>query len=177
MAPFKIPVVLVLLASACGAPPDQPPPVSPAPTAADGTVVSGCPMRVRDEFEQGLRPRALRVGPAAFVTFGIHEPLAPRPGAVNNFKVMVEIRPDAKVTAALPKEATHQAALLFDRGRTRDDNAYTLTDGTHTVQFETCPGKPTTFVGAIATTGPTQVPLDITVDGDPPQRITLAVRP
>ncbi len=92
------------------------PPASPAPTASDGTVISGCAMRVRDELEAGLASRAVRVGPAVFVSSGIHQPDRPRPGAVGNFKVMVELRPDVRVTVSLAPQATTQMSLLFDRG-------------------------------------------------------------
>jgi hypothetical protein len=153
-------------------------PASPAPTASDGTVISGCAMRVRDELEAGLASRAVRVGPAAFVSSGIHHPDRPRPGAVGNFKVMVELRPDVRVTVSLAPQATTQMSLLFDRGRLRGDNAYTLADGARTVRFETCTGRPTTFVGAVATAGPTVAPLDVTVEGGgPTRRIQLAARP
>jgi len=154
------------------------PTVSPAPTNSDGTVVSGCAMRVRDELEEGLSSRAVRVGPVAFVTSGIHEPREPRLGAVRNFKVMVELRPGARVTVSLPPDAAKQLSLLFDRGRIRSDNAYALADGARTVRFETCPGRPTTFVGAVATAGPTMVPLDVTIEGGgPARRIQLIARP
>lgn len=164
---------LILAVPACGGSPEAPiRAASPAPTLSDGTVVSGCAMRVRDELETGVGDRVVRVGPSAFVAFGLHVPRGARPGAVSNFKVMVELRPDAKVTVSLPTEA-QQFALLFDRGRTRTDNAFTLADGARTVRFQTCPGRPTTFVGAVATTGPTQAPLDVTVEGQPARRITL----
>lgn len=143
------------------------------PIASDGALVSGCAMRVRDELEPGLGSRAVRVGPAAFVPFRVNPPREPRAGAVGNFKVMVELRPGARVTIRLPSETTGQLSLLFDRGRTRKDNAYTLAEGTRAVRFETCPGKPTTFVGAIATAGATKAPLDVTVEGHPTQRIEL----
>jgi hypothetical protein len=153
------------------------PPGSPAPTAMDGTVISGCAARVRDELEEGLAVRAVRVGPAAFVSFSIHEPRGSRPGAVSNFKVMVELRPDARVTVSLAPEAGEQMSLLFDRGRLREDNAYTRADGAPTVRFETCAGRPTTFVGAVVTAGPTVAPLDVTVEGGGPRRrIQLAAR-
>jgi hypothetical protein len=95
---------------------------------------------------------------------------------VSNFKVMVELRPDARVLVSLAPEARPRMSLLFDRGRIREDNAYTLADGAQAVRFESCAGRPTTFVGAIATAGPTTALLDVTVDGGPPRRIQLAAR-
>lgn len=150
--------------------------VSPAPTISGGTVVSGCAMRVRDELEPGLEDRAVRAGPASFVTYRINPPRGSRPGALGNFKVMVELRPGARVTVSLPEASTGRLSLLFDRGRLRNDNAYTLADGSRRVRFETCPGKPTTFVGAVITTGGGRAPLDVAVEGGPSYRIELVAR-
>ncbi|RSM79333.1 hypothetical protein DMH04_31775 [Kibdelosporangium aridum] len=160
-------LVILLFLAGCAVPSAQ-----PAPRQADGTVVSGCAMRVRDTFEPGLSGRAVAVGPIAFVTFGVHEPRAPREGALGNFKVQIQLDADQKATVKL---ATAAAALLFDRSVLRDDNAYLLTEGAAQVRFETCPGTTTTFVGAVITTGPTEIPVDVTAGGET-RRIQLSAR-
>jgi hypothetical protein len=79
-----------------------------------------------------------------------------------NFKLSVRV--DAEADAML-RTRTKGTALLFDRERARRDNVYRLADGAESARFTGCPDRSAVFVGAVLTTGPRTVQVDVIAEG------------
>jgi hypothetical protein len=79
-----------------------------------------------------------------------------------NFKLAVRL--DARADATV-RTKTPGTSLMFDREAARQDNVYRLADGTKRVRFTGCPDRSALFVGAVLSTGPTTVDLDVTTNG------------
>ena len=87
----------------------------------------------------------------------------------------MSVRLEAKAGATL-RTNTPGTTLLFDRDRTRRDNVYSLSDGTSSVRFTACPDRSAVFVGAVLTTGPRTIDVDVVADGLR-TRVTLTALP
>jgi hypothetical protein len=120
-----------------------------------------CGSEVQADFDPGLESRTVIAGPIAMVPSRV----TPVPGGTSparNFKLAVRV--DARATATV-RTKTRGTSLMFDRQRARQDNVYGLHDGTKRVRFTGCPDRSALFVGAVLTTGPTSVKLDVTTKG------------
>jgi len=130
---------------------------SPAPTLP----TQRCGNEVQADFDPGLESRTVVAGPGAMVASRV----TPVPGGISparNFKLALRV--DAKATATV-RTKTRGTSLMFDRQRAREDNVYRLEDGTKRVRFTGCADRSALFVGAVLTTGPTTVKLDVTTKG------------
>lgn len=130
---------------------------SPATTLA----TERCGNEVQADFDPGLESRTVIAGPVAMVPFRV-SPVAEGTSPARNFKLAVRL--DARADATV-RTKTRGTTLLFDRERAREDNVYRLQDGTKRVRFTGCPDRPALFVGAVLSTGPTTVKLDVTTKG------------
>ena len=120
-----------------------------------------CGNEVQADFDPGLESRTVIAGPVAMVPFRV-SPVAEGTSPARNFKLAVRL--DARADATV-RTKTRGTTLLFDRERAREDNVYRLQDGTKRVRFTGCPDRPALFVGAVLSTGPTTVKLDVTTKG------------
>jgi hypothetical protein len=137
-------------------------PVQADRPAGDGPVVRRCGSHYAAEFDAGMEGRILAAGPVSIAGFRI----APDPDAsapVRTFKMMVRLTPGAEATLTVRTDGT---SLLYDRARFVASNVYRLSDGDQIVRFEGCPEAPAIFNGAVLTTGPTTIDLDITTSGE-----------
>jgi len=78
------------------------------------------------------------------------------------FKVTVRLAAGSEATL---RTATAGTALAYDRAKFSKDNIYRLTDGDRSVRFVGCRDRSTVFNGAILTTGPRTVDLDVLAAG------------
>jgi hypothetical protein len=135
---------------------------SPARTSPATTLpTERCGNEVQVDFDPGLESRTVIAGPVAMVPSRV----TPVPGGTSparNFKLAVRL--DARADATV-RTKTRGTSLMFDRARAREDNVYRLQDGTKRVRFTGCPDRSALFVGAVLTTGPTTVDLDVTTKG------------
>jgi hypothetical protein len=157
-----------LTTSACGdGGPDRggAPSDSSVDPAADrltgGQVVRTCGSHYATDFDTGMESRTVQAGSVSLVGFRV-SPIPADGAPVRTFKVMVRL--DAGTTAEL-MTTTAGTSLLYDRGRFNTSNVYQLSDGDRRVRFTGCPGQSAVFNGAILTSGPRKVELQITVDG------------
>lgn len=89
-------------------------------------------------------------------------PPASASSPVSGFKVAVRL--DAGAVATL-RTKTPGTSLFFDREAARPDKVYRLADGTKRVRLSGCPEETAVFVGAVLTTGPRTVDLDVSTKG------------
>ena len=164
--------VLVLAAAACGvvdgpaAPKAARETTATVPAAADrptpgGTVTRRCGSHYAANFDPGVESRTVTAGPVSLVASRV----SPVPSGVSParmFKVMVRLAAGSEATL---RTATAGTALLYDRAKFRTDNIYRLTDGDRGVRFVGCRDRSAVFNGAILTTGPRTVDLDVVVAG------------
>jgi hypothetical protein len=120
-----------------------------------------CGNEVQADFDPGLESRTVIAGPVAMVPFRV-SPVAEGTSPARNFKLAVRL--DARTDATV-RTKTRGTTLMFDRERARADNVYRLQDGTKRVRFTGCPDRSALFVGAVLSTGPTRVKLDVTTNG------------
>jgi hypothetical protein len=120
-----------------------------------------CGNDVQPDFDPGLESRTVIAGPVAMVPFRV-SPVAEGVSPARNFKLAVRL--DARADATM-RTKTRGTSLMFDRERAREDNVYRLQDGTKRVRFTGCPDRPALFVGAVLSTGPTTVKIDVTTRG------------
>jgi len=136
------------------------------PAAADrptpgGTVTRGCGSHYAEDFDPGVESRTVTAGPVSLVASRV----SPVPSGVSParmFKVMVRLAAGSQATL---RTATAGTALLYDRAKFRTDNSYRLADGDRGVRFVGCRDRSAVFNGAILTTGPRTVDLDVVVAG------------
>jgi hypothetical protein len=164
--------VLVLAAAACGvvggqAAPETARQITPTvPAAADrptpgGTVTRRCGSHYAEDFDPGVESRTVTAGPVSLVAFRV-SPVPSGASPARMFKVMVRLAAGSEATL---RTATAGTALLYDRATFRTDNIYRLTDGDRSVRFVGCRDRSAVFNGAILTTGPRTVDLDVLVAG------------
>lgn len=116
-----------------------------------------------------MESRTVTAGPVSLVASRV-SPIRSGDWPARMFKVMVRL---AVGSAATLRTATPGTALLYDRAKFRTDNIYRLTDGDGSVQFVGCPDRSAVFNGAIVTTGPRTVDLEVLVaDKQIPVRVT-----
>jgi hypothetical protein len=155
------------------------------PTAATeappGTTTVGC--RTGDfPAASTFTDRDLVVGAAAIIGFenAIDEPDAsfrPRHGRDQLWKLPVVLRPDARLTLSIPREAAQHVRLSY-RPSTRA--ATKVSDGDRALLFEGCPsgvsgGANTGWSGGFIVDGPRcRVPVDVSVDAAPPRRYRIS---
>jgi hypothetical protein len=147
-------IAAVVVTSAClgGEAKQSPPPKLPT---------ERCGSHVQTNFDPGLESRTIIAGPVALVPFRL-APATDATSPVRAFKVAVRV--DAKARAAL-RTKTQATSLLFDREAFRRDNVYGLADGSKSVHFAGCRDRSAVFVGAVLSTGPTTLDLDVVVKG------------
>jgi hypothetical protein len=133
-------------------------PVQADRPSAGAPVIRRCGSHYAAEFDAGMEGRIVTAGPVSIAGFRI----APEPDAsapVRTFKMMVRLTPGAEATLAIRTGGT---SLLYDRAVFTSSNTYRLADGDQVVHFRGCPDTPAIFNGAVLTTGPTRVDLDVT---------------
>jgi hypothetical protein len=144
------------------------------PAAADrptpgGTVTRRCGSHHAEDFDPGVESRTVTAGPVSLVASRV----SPVPSGVSParmFKVVVRLAAGSQATL---RTATAGTALLYDRTKFRTDNSYRLADGDRGVRFVGCRDRSAVFNGAILTTGPRTVDLDVVVAGTQiPAKIT-----
>jgi hypothetical protein len=136
------------------------------PAAADrptpaGTVTRRCGSHYAEDFDPGVASRTVTAGPVWLVASRV-SPVPSGASPARMFKVMVRLAAGAQATL---RTATAGTALLYDRAEFRGDNSYRLTDGDRGVWFVGCRDRSAVFNGAILTTGPRTVDLDVVVAG------------
>jgi hypothetical protein len=136
------------------------------PAAADrptpgGTVTRRCGSHYAEDFDPGVASRTVTAGPVSLVASRVSPVPSGAPPA-RMFKVMVRLAAGSQATL---RTATAGTALLYDRARFRRDNSYRLADGDRGVRFVGCRDRSAVFNGAILTTGPRTVDLDVVVAG------------
>jgi hypothetical protein len=120
-----------------------------------------CDSHVQADFDPGLESRTVIAGPVAIVPFRV----APDSGGtspVRDFKLAVRL--DAQAVTIL-RTKTAGTTLMFDRESARPNRIYRLADGAKSVRLAGCPDQTAVFVGAILTTGPRTVDLDVNTKG------------
>jgi hypothetical protein len=143
---------------------DAPPQATVAATAdrsTEGQVRRACGSHYAADFDAGMESRIVQAGPVSLAGFRV----APEPAEgtpVRTFKLMVRLSADSDATMETITEGT---SLLYDRARFSSSNIYQLTDGDRSVRFTGCPDQAAVFNGAVLTTGPRSIELNITVDG------------
>jgi hypothetical protein len=120
-----------------------------------------CGSAVQRELDPGLEPRTVIAGPVAMVPFRV-APVPEGTSPARNFKLAVRLEPRAEATL---RTRTPGTSLLFDREAARRDNVYRLADGNTSVRFAGCRSQSAVFVGAVLTTGPRTVDLDVLAGG------------
>lgn len=134
-----------------------------------GTVTRRCGSHYAEDFDAGVESRIVTAGPVSLVASRI-SPVPSGDSSARMFKLMVRLGAGNEATL---RTATADTALLFDRAKFRSDNIYRLTDGDRSVQFIGCPDRSAVFNGAIVTTGPRTVDLEVLVAGKQiPARVT-----
>lgn len=143
------------------------------PAAADrptpgGTVTRGCGSHYAEDFDPGVESRTVTAGPVSLVASRVSpvpsgaSPVPSGASPARMFKVMVRLAAGSQATL---RTATAGTALLYDRAKFRTDNRYRLADGDRGVRFVGCGDRSAVFNGAILTTGPRTVDLDVVVAG------------
>jgi hypothetical protein len=120
-----------------------------------------CGTHMQTDFDPGLESRTVIAGPVAIVPSRVTSV----PGGTSparNFKLAVRL--DANTDATL-RTKTQGTSLMFDRARARQDNVYRLADGGKSVRLTGCPDRAALFVGAVLTTGPRTVDVDVATKG------------
>jgi hypothetical protein len=154
-------LLMLIQLAACGGRGDGEPSPGDGPAGGHVDFVRACGTDIGSEFDAGLESRTVTAGAVSFVPFRV-SPI-PEHAAVRTFKVQVRTEPGATATVTA---ATLGTSLLFDEAAFRDDNVYNLDDGTQRVEFTGCPDRTAVFVGAILTTGPQTIALEVTSAGD-----------
>jgi hypothetical protein len=126
-------------------------------TRAQRPPTERCEGAVQTELDAGLEARTVTAGPVAMVPSRV-TPVPAGTSPARNFKLSVRLEANADVTL---RTNTAGTTLLFDREAARRDNVYRLADGTESVRLTGCPDRSAVFVGAVLTTGPTTVDLDV----------------
>jgi hypothetical protein len=133
-----------------------------------GPVVRTCGSHYAANFDAGMGARIVSAGAVSMVGFR----LVPDPDGnarVRPFKMMVRVEPGAEATVSTRTSGT---SLLYDRAHFRAGNDYRLGDGEPTVRFVGCPDQSAVFNGAVLTTGPRTVELQVESHG---RRVTARV--
>ncbi|WP_162794696.1 hypothetical protein [Nonomuraea lactucae] len=168
MRPLGTALAAILLATSCapagGQAATQVTPTVPA--ASDrpdpgGGVTRTCGSHYAHDFDPGLESRTVQAGPVSLLAFRV-SPVPDRSAPVRTFKMMVRLSAGAQATI---RTATAGTSLAYDRARFREDNTYRLGDGENSVRFVGCRDRSAVFNGAILTTGPRTVELDVVVGG------------
>jgi hypothetical protein len=133
----------------------------PEPSPAPKSPTERCGDDVQAELDPGLESRTVIAGPVAMVPSRV-TPVLSGVSPARNFKLSVRV--DAEADAML-RTRTKGTALLFDRERARRDNVYRLADGAESARFTGCPDRSAVFVGAVLTTGPRTVQVDVIAEG------------
>jgi hypothetical protein len=120
-----------------------------------------CGSAVQTELDPGLESRTVIAGPVAMVPSRV-TPVPEGNSPARNFKLAVRL--DAKTDVTL-RTKTPRTSLMFDRDAARRDNIYRLSDGTKSVHLTGCKDRSAVFVGAVLTTGPRTVDVDVLVNG------------
>ena len=171
--------LLVLLApvgaSACTAAEAPAPQVTPTVaveadrTTPGGPTVRQCGSHYANDFDAGVDDRVVQAGRVSLLTFRV-TPVGGEHGSVRAFKVMVRLQTGANASVETTTEGT---TLLYDRARFQSGNLYRLSEGDRSVRFIGCPDKPAVFNGAVLTTGPRSLALEI-VEGGQRHAVTIA---
>jgi hypothetical protein len=140
----------IVVVSACAGGDAEPSGIGKPPTERCGEAV-------QTELDPGLEARTVIAGPVAIVPSRV-SPVPAGTSPARNFKLSVQLE-------ATLRTKTPDTTLLFDRDRTRRDNVYSLSDGTRSVRFTGCPDRSAVFVGAVLTTGPRTIDVDVVADG------------
>jgi hypothetical protein len=120
-----------------------------------------CGSHVQADFDPGLEYRTVIAGPVAIVPFRV-SPSSGDTSPVRGFKLAVRL--DAKAVTTL-RTKTPGTSLYFDREAARPEKIYRLADGAKSVRLSGCPDQTAVFVGAVLTTGPRTVDLDVNTKG------------
>jgi hypothetical protein len=131
------------------------------PTRAQQPPTERCAGAVQTELDPGLEARTATAGPVAMVPSRV-TPVPEGTSPARNFKLSVRLEANADV---ILRTNTAGTSLMFDREAARQDNIYRLEDGAPTVRLTGCPDRSAVFVGAVLTTGPTTVELDVHAGG------------
>jgi hypothetical protein len=131
------------------------------PTRVHLPPTERCEGAVQTELDPGLEARTITAGPVTMVPSRV-TPVPQGTSPARNFKLSVRLEPDTDVTL---RTNTAGTALMFDRDAARQDNIYRLEDGARAVRLTGCPDRSAVFVGAVLTTGPTIVKLDVRAGG------------
>ena len=156
-------VAAVIVASACTHRPDAKPVPQQRPPDA------GCAETVQPELDPGLETRTVVAGPVSLVTFRVSAVPEGAPPA-QNFKLAVRL--DAGADATL-RTRTAGTTLLFDRAALLPDNTFRLDAARKSIRLTGCPDRSAVFVGAVLSTGPTTLHVDVRAHGHR-KRVTLS---
>jgi hypothetical protein len=157
-------IALVACSVDAGNPPEAPPQSSIDPTVdrpSAGQVVRACGSHYAADFDAGMESRIVEAGTVSLVGFRV-APEPPEGAPVRTFKMMVRLSANADAKLETMTEGT---SLLYDRARFAARNVYQLTDGERSVRFTGCPDQAAVFNGAVLTSGPLTIDLQITVSG------------
>lgn len=120
-----------------------------------------CGDAVQSELDPGLESRTVIAGPVAMVPSRV-TPVPSGTSPARNFKLSVRLETGGEATLRTETQGT---SLMFDRERARRDNVYRLADGTESVRFTGCRDESAVFVGAVLTTGPRSVDVEVIAAG------------
>jgi hypothetical protein len=131
-----------------------------------------CENALQAEFDPGLESRTVMAGPVSMVP---SPRLAPVPSGISParyFKVQIRLEPGTDTTV---RTKTRGTALAFERTDIHANNVYRLRDGAKRVSFTGCPDRPAVFFGAMLTTGPRTVDLEVESGGKrTPARVSVS---
>jgi hypothetical protein len=133
-----------------------------------GPVTRTCGSDYAEDFDSGLESRTVAAGPVSLVASRV-SPVPGEGSPVRTFKLPVRLGAGSEATL---RTSTAGTALIYDRARFREDNVYRLTDGERSVRFVGCGDRSAVFNGAVLTTGPRTVDLEILTAG---KRISVKV--
>jgi hypothetical protein len=131
------------------------------PVRAQRPPTERCEGAVQPELDPGLESRTIVAGPVALVPSRV-SPVPEGASPARNLKLAVRLDPKADATL---RSRTAGTTLLFDRDSLHRDNIYSLGDGTKSVRFTGCPDRSAVFVGAVLTTGPMTLDVDVRAKG------------
>jgi hypothetical protein len=153
---ITITVLAGLVAAGACAPADQ----AGASRAAKPHPAQVCENALQSEFDAGLESRTVVAGPVSMVASP--RVAAPASSPARNFKLQIRLEPGADATL---RTKTRGTTLMFDRTNLPADDVYRLRDGAKRVRFSSCPDRPAVFFGAVLTTGPRTVDLEVASGG------------
>jgi hypothetical protein len=122
-----------------------------------------CENALQSEIDAGLESRTVVAGPAAMVASPRLNTVPSGSSPARYFKLQIRLEPGTEATV---RTKTRDTTLMFDRTDIHPDEIYRLRDGAKRVRFSGCPDRPAVFFGAVLTTGPRTVDLEVASGGE-----------